>query len=234
MIYLKNKAGSFALYGFTAFLFLFVSGCNNESTVAPGTDNNVSLSYFNKSAASDNTLVLTEAKFILRKVVLEQEGEGGDHGGDKDVKLGPFVVNLDLNQKAVIAALAKLPAGGYDEVKFQVHKLSPNEDVADPEFTESTSRRFSVIVKGFYNDAPFIFKSDVTFAKEIEFEHFPLSVTDATVLNITITLDVVSWFLQDNVILNPADPANLHIINQNIRNDFRRAFRDMNHDGDPD
>jgi hypothetical protein len=234
MIYLKHKASSFALYSFIAFIFLFVSGCNNETNVAPGTDNNISVSYFNQNNTSDNTLVLTEAKFILRKIVLEQEGEGGDHGGDRDVKMGPFVVNLDLNQKIVIAALAKIQAGSYDEVKFQIHKLSPNEDVADPEFAESTSRRFSVIVKGFYNDAPFIFKSDVTFAKEIEFENFPLSVSDVTVLNITIKLDVFSWFTGENGILNPADPANLHIINQNIRNDFRRAFRDMNHDGDPD
>jgi hypothetical protein len=232
MTCLINKINFLTVTGFITLL-LFMSGCNNETNVAPGNDNNVSIGYFNTNNTGDNTLILTEAKFILRKVVMENEG-GGDHGGDCDVKLGPFVVNLDLSQKVVIAALAKLPSGGYNEIKFQIHKLSPNESVADPEFSESTSRRFSVIAKGFYNDAPFIFKSDVTFDREIEFENFPLSVTDATVLYITVKLDVFSWFMHDNVMLDPSDPANLHIINQNIRNSFRQAFRDLNHDGDPD
>ena len=232
MAFLLNKINYLTIYGFITVLLLCSAGCKNDSVVDPASNNNISIGYFNENAAVDNTLVLTEAKFILRKIVLEG-GDGGDHS-DCDVKLGPFVVYLDLSQKVVIAALAKIPPGNYHEIKFQVHKLNPNESVGDPEFMESTSRRFSVIAKGTYNGELFIFKSDISFTKEIEFEHLPVSINEATVLNITVRLDVASWFILDGVILDPADPDNAGIINHNIKRSFKRAFRDMNCDGDPD
>lgn len=233
MTYLFNRISNLTIYGFITVLVFLSAGCNNDSVLDPaGTgNNNISVSYFNENSTADNTLVLNEAKFILRKVVLE--GENDSHG-ECDVKLGPFIVYLDLTQKTVIAALAKIPVGNYREIKFQVHKLNPNESVGDPEFMESTSRRFSVIAKGTYNGNPFVFKSDVSFSKEIEFENLPVSVTEATVLNVTVRLDVFSWFINNEIILDPSDPQNADIIKHNIKRSFKRAFRDMNGDGEPD
>lgn len=228
---LKNK--SLFISFISIMLFISLAGCKSDNAVDPAGDNNISVGYFSPGQSGDNTLIIEEAKFIVRKIVLESDG---DHGEECDVKLGPFVVYLDLTQKVVVAAVAQIPAGNYHEIKFQIHKLSPNESVPDPEFVEGSppQNRFSVILKGYYNGNYFVYKSWVTFAKEIEFEHEPISVTSTAAVNITIRLDLYSWLDRNGVILDPTDPANRPLIDQNIRNSFRGAFRDMNMDGDPD
>lgn len=218
------------------FFLLYMAGCKSDSTVDPGSNGNVSVGYFTQSSQGDNILIIDQAKFIVRKLELEQ-GEGeGDHGEDFDVNLGPFVVNLDLTQKVVVAAVAVIPAGNYHEIKFQIHKLSPNESVSDPDFVEGNPphNRYSVIVRGSFNGVPFVYKSWVTFAREIEFENQPISLSEVTSVNITIKLDLFTWFDSNGVILDPTDPANRPLIDQNIRESFRSAFRDLNKDGDPD
>jgi len=212
-------------------LLMFSSGCKNDTSIAPVNDN-VSVGYFTQNTQRDNSIVLDEAKFIVRKIVLESDG---DHGEEFEVKIGPFVVLFDISQVTVVsAAVATIPAGNFHEIKFQIHKLNPNESVGDPEFFESTSQRFSVIAKGFYNGERFIYKSAITVEREIELEPQPFVVTNETAINITISLDIYSWFLQDGVVLNPMDPANKNIIDHNIKDSFKRAFRDINHDGEPD
>ncbi len=227
---LKNKIIFSAALCIIA-LIMFSPGCKNDTSVAPG-NNNVSVGYFTQNTQRDNSIVLDEAKFIVRKIVLEKDD---DHGGECDVKIGPFVVYFDVSQVTVVsAAVAQIPAGNFHEIKFQIHKLNPNESVGDPEFFESTSQRYSVIAKGFYNGERFIYKSDVTVEREIELEPQPFVVASETAINITISLDVYSWFLHDGVVLNPMDPANKNIIDHNIKDSFKRAFKDINHDGEPD
>lgn len=223
-------------------VFLFISvmivtaaGCNNENTdgiTGNNSGDNVSVGFYSENSAGDNVLSITEAKFVLRKVVLGNEH--GDNGGDCDVKLGPFVVYLDMTQKVGIAAMAKIPLGTFDEIKFQVHKPSPNEGIGDPDFFESNSRRFSVVVKGFFNGNFFVFKSDVTVAKEIEFEGQPVIIGAVPVVNLTIRLSPYLWFMQEGVLIDPLDENNKNIIDQNIKNSLRRAFRDLDLNGEPD
>lgn len=217
-------------------LALLNAGCNNENTeVVTGNSSgdNVSVGFYSENSTGDNTLEITEAKFVLKKLVLDNEhGDNGDH--ECDVKLGPFVVYLDLTQKVGLAALAKIPLGIYDEIKFQVHKPSPNEGISDPDFFESNSRRFSVVVKGFFNGNPFIFKSAVTVSKEIELEGQPIIIGAIPIANLTIRLSPYIWFAHNGEILDPSNSANEHEIDQNIKNSLRRAFRDLDINGEPD
>jgi len=231
--FVSSYSGIFSVIFAVLFsiVIISVSGCKaDENTIMnTGQNDNVSVGFYSENSAGDNTLILTEAKFLLRKMMLNR-----DHGEGSDVKLGPFVVALDLSQKVVLTAITKIPPGDYDEIMFQVHKPNPNENVGDPEFTESTSKRYSVIAKGFYNGVPFVYKSAVTVAKEIEFEGPPVSVTEITVVNVTVRLNPISWFVNNGVILDPTNENNFHDIDQNIKNSLRRAFRDMNKDGEPD
>lgn len=216
-----------------AVSFALLGGCKNESSVSPVSPNgsyNTKISAFAAPNQTDNTFALTEVKFLLRKIELES-----DNGIDEEeVNLGPLVVNVDMMAKVFEFSFAKLVPGGFHEIHFQLHKPSPNESISDPEFIESTNARYSVIIKGMFNDAPFVYKTDVTVSKEVEFVENSVTVPTEGTVNITIMISPFTWFMNNGVIMNPMDPANKHLIDQNIRNDFRQAFKDDNEDGEPD
>ena len=242
MTILVKKRAFFTAYGmflstlaavFFGLIAASGAGCNddtgtinNVSNERPANDN-VSVGYYTENTSGDNTMILTEAKFVVRQLRLKNI-----NGEDHNVNLGPFVVNLDLRQDVIIVGIARIPAGDYDRIKFQIHKPTPNENIPDPDFTESNSRRFSVVTKGSYNNAPFVFKSDVTTATSIDIENRPVTIDQ--LVNITVRLDVYSWFMDNGALIDPSDENNRNIIKQNIKNSLRRAFRDANLDGEPD
>jgi hypothetical protein len=230
--FLKYKALIILSFFLSALLFALPAckDSGNEIITPSPSGDNVSVGFFSEGQGDNNSIVITEAKFLMRKMTLElEEGEN-----ECDIKLGPFIVYLDFTQKVVIAAINKIPPGNYDAVKFKVHKPGPNENIGDPDFTESTSRRFSVVVKGFYNDVPFVYKSDVTVSKKIELENHAVTIAASQLVNITISLNPYSWFTENGVILDPTNTNNSNTIDHNIKQSLRRAFRDINQDGDPD
>jgi hypothetical protein len=85
-----------------------------------------------------------------------------------------------------------------------------------------------------YTDAagaahPFSFTSRGRAEVEIRFAT-PITV-DATTTNVTVTVDVASWFKNaSGAFLDPMDVTNTGAINRNIRRSFR-AFGDRDHDG---
>ena len=215
------------------FLLIFFTACQeNQSDVitASGDENNFSAGFFTE-VSGDNTLQLTEAKFVLRKLVLKPE----THGNECNVRMGPFIIQLDLTPKVISAGITKMPFGVYDEVKFQVHKPTPNDGITDPDFVESNHKRYSVAVRGYYNSVPFTYKSSITVAKEIELEGAPVSISAVPqMVYLTIRVNPYNWFWENGNFLDPAIENNRHKIDQNIRQSLRRAFRDMNCDGEPD
>lgn len=230
--YLKRFTSYFAFGFLYILLIIFFTSCqDNQGDIITSSagENNLSAGFFS-AAGGDNSLQLTEAKFVLRKLVLEQENSENE----SEIKLGPFIIHLDMGLKVVTAGIAKLPFGAYDEVKFQVHKPTPNDGITDPDFIESNSRRYSVVVRGYYNTIPFTYKTDLTVAKEIEFEGAPVSIGAVPLVYITIKLDPYSWFWVDGIYLDPSDENNRHLIDQNIKQSLRRAFRDMDQNGEPD
>ncbi len=59
----------------------------------------------------------------------------------------------------------------------------------------------------------------------------PQSRVASNTLNLTIAVDVASWFVDANgMVLDPRDPAKADAINANIRKSFK-AFGDDDHDG---
>lgn len=215
-------------------LLLVLPACNENSDeiISPSAgEENIGVGFYAEGQGDNNILQITEAKFLLRKLTLKFDE--GSH--ECDVKLGPFVVYLDLTPRVVSVGLAKIPFGAYDAIKFQVHKPNPNENISDPDFFHSTSIRYSVVAKGFFNGIPFDYRSSVTVAKEIEFENHPVTVSAAPqVVYVTVRVNPFSWFTEDGVILDPNDENNKHEIDHNIKKSLKRAFRDMDLDGHPD
>ena len=232
---LVGKSISFVLI---AFLLLLIQGCDSTET----TDGTVSLSFSTPSLnqkISADSIALDTVKILIRDIKLGFESEDDDGFGhdsdDVSVKVGPVVVYLNLNGVTTDFAVSNIPSGTYNKVKFKIHKIEASETPPDPEFKEGddSSLRYSVIIKGIYNSNPFIYKSRKSAHQKIELEN-PLVVEPNTATNLTITVDPSTWFIKDGVILDPGDPANENDIDNNIKDSFKRCFKDNDHGGDDD
>lgn len=228
---LKSKGATQKL---SAFLILFTFafyGCESTTEVQP---DKLSVSFFSEGSMTkvqNNSIVLAEVKVLVRNLKLDRF----DSGKSSDVKIGPFVVGLNpIGIKTGITA-NDIPSGTFKRVKFEVHKLEDNEVPPDPEFTEgqSGSQRYSAIIKGTFNNSPFVYKSQRTTYQEIEFAT-PLTIEDNSSVNLTIIVNPYSWFFENGDYLDPSDEANRSEIEMNIEHSFKNAFRDNNRDGKPD
>lgn len=217
-------------------LLIFVSGCGtdgmNPTSGSFGTsENNLSLSAMSDpSMTDDNQIIITEAKALIGEVELETEPSSVS----VHLSLSPFVVNLNSISAAQLVAAANVQKNNYNKIKFQIHKPEDNEPIPDPEFREGESgnKRYSIIVKGTFNGIPFVYKSRKSANVVLFFSN--VIALGETARNITLLINPSSWFKNGNDFVNPNDPSNENLIDENIRNSFKRAFKDDNRDGVPD
>ena len=120
-------------------------------------------------------------------------------------------------------------------MKFKVHKASSATDAAfvsaHPEFEQK-----SVHVTGTYNGVAFDFTSDVTASQENEFDP-PLAVDGTTATDLTLFVDLSSWFLVDGVLVDPAQANGDQPYASQVKNNIKasiRAFEDGDRDGEDD
>jgi len=221
-----------------SLILFFIYGCDTTET----TNGTVSLSFNSGSSLqkiTDNTIELTKVKILMRDVKLKMEdGESENENGDDDsymIKVGPFVVNLNLGGMTTDFIVANIPTGYYEAVKFKIHQIQGSEIPPDPEFKEGedNSKRYSVIVEGLFNSEPFIYKSKKPAKQHIEFDP-PIFVEENGDINLTIKVDPYSWFYKDYVLLNPSDPANENDIDNNIKESFKEAYKDDDQNGKED
>lgn len=158
-------------------------------------------------------------------------GTDGDAGGETVVKLGPLVIDLSgaqLDGGVTLLFDESVPAGTYDELRFQIHKLTPGETVSDPDFTPNGH---SILLDLTVDGTPFTFSSDLTAVSEIE---GPFKVADGGTINVTVTVDPTGWFTAaDGSFLDPRVEANRSAIELNIEKSIR-GFEDDDRDGEPD
>ncbi len=185
-----------------------------------------------------NTVVITRAQVVLRDIELKQSTSATctpskSDDGCEEVKLGPVLVDLPLTAGVLSPLSADIPAGTYREIEFEIHK--PGGDASDKAFSASNPAfaNISVLVEGTYNGKAFTFSSAVTQDMELEFN--PPIVVDATAKNITLQVDVASWFkgtvgtVIDPATANPGQP-NASRVDANIKASFR-AVEDDDKDG---
>lgn len=225
------KIKKLILLSTATFLMLFAfTACDTTEN----TNGSMSLSFSNNTTLqkiNDDTIELDTIKILIRDIKIKSKS-GSD---TSSIKVGPFVVKLNLAGTTTDFAINNIPTGSYDRIKFEIHKIEASETLSDPEFREGTdaSLRYSVIVKGKYNTVPFIYKSRKSAKQDLKLET-PVTVDENGVANLTITVDPFTWFADSVSTLDPTDPANENDIDNNIKESFKKAFRDNNHDGKED
>lgn len=230
-----------SFYLIPLFLFGLLIGCNSDPTTTSPAAGNFSLSVKNNPGsfgiAQSDTLVLNTVKIMMKNVELfsDSMGEKWHHEENEEVESGPFVVVLNLNGSINTIALTTIPAGIYNGVNFEIHRLNRNEAVIDSEFIDSTcgEKGYSIVVEGTYLGNPFVFKSRNSVNQHVLFTN-PVTVTTDGLINVTLTVDPYSWFNQNGNYVDPNNPDNFWLINRLIKESFRNCFKDDDRNGDPD
>lgn len=219
-----------------------IQGCGNDNPAQPTASNTGAMGF---SAGSDgvtqgnnpqSTLVIYEAKVMINDLKIHPDGDDNEEHGE-NIKVGPFVIDLNLDSKVTLVTNSMIPPGNYRKVKFEIHKLQPNDPVPDPEFSDANGR-YSVIVKGSFNGIDFLYKSQVTANQKVYLQKV-LTVSATASSNITFFASPYMWFYDEHGggLLDPALPVNRLKIEDNIRDNLKnqiRVFVDCDHDGHPD
>ncbi|HEY5124421.1 MAG TPA: hypothetical protein VIK14_11865 [Ignavibacteria bacterium] len=210
-----------------------LNGCSNKDNITNPDKINLALNHFTTADTSvaDDNLLLDTVKILLKDLKF------GVSGSDDSISFytGSFLLTLRFNSLVIALTSGLIPAGTYDEFKFEVHKLDTNEIISDPEFTDANGR-YSIITKGSFNGNRFVFKSVSSARKNLQFQN-PAAVSSSDVTYITLSIKPYIWFLKNGNYLDPRIPANANDINSNIQNALNHsfiAFKDNDRNGIPD
>jgi len=158
----------------------------------------------------------------------------GDHHECLEFEVGPVLLDLPLGGGPQRVVSVAADTGTFRELEFEIHR--PTMSTADQDFLTAHPEYdgVSVRVVGTYDGKPFVFTSGVSARQETDLDP-ALVITDATPTNLTLQVEVGSWFIAGGVgLIDPAaaakgGPAEF-LVAQNIRRSFR-VFEDRNHDG---
>jgi len=206
-----------------------------------------------------HTLALSQVSLVLRKIELKRvesttcpgdddgqssgpaasdgSGEGEHPDGDcEELAVGPLLVDLPLGGGIDRVLSVPVDSGTFRGVEFKIHQLesTPSDQALLADHPELMG--VSVMVTGRYDGQDFTFTSDVTAKQESRLEP-PLVVADGVDANLTLTVDVGSWFMVDGALVDPAQAATGQPLESAVRDNIRRSFRlfeDHDHDGKED
>jgi hypothetical protein len=196
-------------------------------------------------ASGNDTLIIRSMQVVLKKIELKRvEAASCDslpgNGDCEDFETGPVLATFPLGAtNAASVAVVNAPAGQYDQLEFEIHKTDTTSS-ADAAFLQANPdfKGISIMVTGTYSQAgtrsDFVFTSDLDASQEVVLNP-PFDPAGDS--NVTIRLDVSTWFVNGGALIDPASAnvggPNEGIVKDNIKNSIE-AFRDDNRDGRDD
>ncbi len=180
-------------------------------------------------------LVITKVQVVLKQIELSVSPEGicdGQGGFEcEELEQAPLLADLPVANGIKTALTVPVTPGTYSRLDAEIG--APENDkpgyaafvAANPNLKDKSLR-----VEGTYGGVPFVYYALVNADLEMKLVP-PLVVTAAGTNNITVEVDVASWFKgSGGAALDPSNPANASTILANIRTSFK-AFGDNNKDG---
>lgn len=198
-------------------------------------------------ALGNDTIIVRSVEVVLREVELKRvEASSCDDvmGNDdcEEFEVGPLLVAVPLGAVGTQTVVGvNAPAGLYNELEFEIHKPEAPEDAAfvaaNPTFN-GVSIRVTGTFSASGTRSDFVFTSDLNAKQEIAIDP-ALTVADGTTTNVTLRLDIGTWFLNAarTALVNPATAnkgqTNEGVVKDNIESSID-AFHDDDHDGHHD
>ncbi len=205
-----------------------------------------------------NTLVITKAQVVVARAELQLSGatcaseadagddateanganRDGEHTDCESLELAPSVVDVPVTSAVVSTLNVMIPAGTYSALEAKIRPVRANSGHGSAAFLTAnpTFAGVSVRVEGTYNGTTFVYTGTPEAKLEIEFS--PPMVVGASPLNLTVNVDISTWFRSaSGALIDPATAnasgANAEVVASNIRRSFR-AFRDDDRNGHDD
>lgn len=186
-----------------------------------------------------NGLTIDRIRVVVRRVEVEapeggctvsatgMEESGGGDVGDCEFSGGPFLVDLSgaaLDGGIHWVATIEVPAGTFDEVKFDINTIPAELAGTDAGLKAMADAHASIIVDGTLMEAPFTFSTPIEVAQKRE---GPIAIGGSSATNLTLDVDPSGWFkAADGTLLSPGDPTALGAILANIRASIRIVHDD--------
>ncbi len=220
----------------------FVTGASAGGAAAPsGFAGPMAVSFMDGT----NTLEITGVKIVLREIELElvEVDECDDvepePEGCEEFEVGPLLVDLPVDGSTSTEIEIMIPPGTYDEIEFEIHKVSSDDDEdADFLLENPTMEGKSIVVVGFYNGVGFTYETDLNEDQELDLVPNLVIDQEGVATNVTIRFDLSTWFVDESG--NFFDPAtalkggpNEDLAEDNIENSIE-AFEDEDEDGHED
>lgn len=155
-----------------------------------------------------NTLVITKAELVLRELELKLSAASTCATGTVEdscerIELGPMKIALPVTDVIASPISVTVPAGTYQEIEFDIRR--PGSDPADQAFVAANPlfNNVSIRVEGTYNGTAFVFTSQLD--QEVQIDFSPPVVISEGSNNVTIAVDLRSWFRNSQgVLINPS------------------------------
>ena len=164
-------------------------------------------------------------------------GDDDDEDDCAEIRVGPYLVDVPVNGADGARVAVAVPAGTYSSIRLWLYKVTSG-DSADVAFRQANPdfRDISVRLTGTFNGTPFTFTNNVNAKLTVPLTA-PLVIGTGGE-NVTVTIDLTTWFLRPSGgLYSPAaanTPGQVRTqVQNNIRNAFR-AFRDDDKDGRED
>lgn len=218
-----------------------VSFATRNPAVTPAPAFDLAAALDDTTVVGADTLIITSAEVVFREIELKAAETADcdvepEPAGCEEITVGPHLVALPLTLGAEQRFSLEIPAGEYTRIDFEVHKLSDSDPgdatllAQHPEFAD-----LSIRLLGTFNGSAFTFESDLDVEQELELLPSLTVVEDATV-NVTVRVDVGTWFrLSGGSLIDPATAnkggPNESEVKQSIKDSFH-AFEDDDRDGD--
>lgn len=191
----------------------------------------------------NDTLVIRSVELVIREIELERiddlagcaDSAGHDDDACEEFSVGVQLVDLPLGDQADKIITVDVGAGMFDELEFEIHKPDEDKDAAfvaaNPAFANISIRATGTLSRA-GSRTDFVYTTDLNEEQEMRLDP-PLDVPEDATVNLTIRLDIATWFVSGATLVDPAT-ANKGGENENRVRDNIRASIDAFHDDDGD
>lgn len=197
------------------------------------------------TAGAANSITITSAQLVFSRIErVARDSDCAASSGDataecEDLELGPTLVDVPADGTTSTALTSQLPAGTYAGLEAKLDAVQSGEGsgaaflAAHPGWSGVNVQVSGTYVDGNGASHAFTYQS----AAEAELEMVsatPITVGGTSGQNVTIDIDVASWFRDGSgAAIDPTNAANASTIDGNISHSFS-AFDDDNKDGSAD
>jgi len=215
---------------------LITTGCDLANSGNDGPKNVVVKMQLNTSSTAAKYKAvtldsLTEVKFLVEELELESVSDDS-----ADFEVENLIVNLPLDGSIIELTSQNIPEGFYDEFEMEIEHDDDANTINDPDFIkEGDDDGYSMVIKGSYNGEAFMFRTETDFEIEMDLNP-PLEISETSGSpSVAINIDPAGWFVDaSGNALDPNDPANKEIIEDNIEKSFDAEGGDDDDDDDDD